>query len=80
MLASIRSAASVFLFLQAALGLQIDGVRSRISLVRPALPPFLNDIEIINLRVGASIVTFILLGMAIMLAQKYFGVKETWKS
>ena len=50
------SAASVFLFLQAALGLQIDGVRGRISLVRPALPPFLNDIEITNLRVGASIV------------------------
>jgi glycogen debranching enzyme len=50
------SAASVFLFLQAALGLKIDGVRRRVSLVRPALPPFLNDIEITNLRVGASIV------------------------
>src|SRR6202008_2329815 len=52
------SAASVFLFLQAALGLQIDGVRSRVSLVRPALPSFLNDIEITNLRVGASTVDF----------------------
>jgi glycogen debranching enzyme len=52
------SAASVFLFLQAALGLQIDGVRGRVSLVRPALPPFLNDIEITNLRVGASILDF----------------------
>jgi ActR/RegA family two-component response regulator len=50
------SAASVFLFLQAALGLQIDGVTGRVSLVRPALPPFLNDIEITNLRIGASIV------------------------
>jgi glycogen debranching enzyme len=52
------SAASVFLLLQAALGLQIDGVRSRVSLVRPALPPFLNDIEITNLRVGASVLDF----------------------
>jgi glycogen debranching enzyme len=50
------SAASVFLFLQAALGLEIDGVMSRVSLVRPALPPFLNDIEITNLRVGAATV------------------------
>ena len=50
------SAASVFLFLQSALGLQIDGVRGQVSLVRPALPSFLNDIEITNLRVGASTV------------------------
>jgi glycogen debranching enzyme len=48
------SAASVFLLVQAALGIEIDGVRNRISLVRPALPPFLNDIEIANLRVGAA--------------------------
>jgi glycogen debranching enzyme len=50
------AAASVFLLLQAALGLEIDGVRGRISLIRPALPPFLNDIEITDLRVGASVV------------------------
>ena len=50
------SAASVFLFLQAALGLHVDGVRGRVSLVRPALPPFLNEIEITNLRVGACVV------------------------
>jgi hypothetical protein len=48
----------VFLFLQAALGLQIDGVRGRVSLVRPALPPFLNDIEVTNLRVGAAVLDF----------------------
>jgi glycogen debranching enzyme len=48
------SAASVFLFLQAALGLQINGVKGQVSFLRPALPPFLNDIEISNLRVGAS--------------------------
>lgn len=48
------SAASVFLLLQAALGLQVDGVSRRVSLVRPALPHFLNDIEITGLRVGTS--------------------------
>jgi glycogen debranching enzyme len=52
------SAASVFLFLQASLGLRIDGVRRRVSLGRPALPPFLNDIEITNLKVGASSLDF----------------------
>jgi glycogen debranching enzyme len=50
------SAASVFFLLQAALGLQIDGVRGRVSLVRPALPSFLNDLELANLRLGASTV------------------------
>jgi glycogen debranching enzyme len=50
------SAASLFLFLQAALGIQIDGVNSRVSLLRPALPVFLNDIEITNLRVGSATV------------------------
>jgi glycogen debranching enzyme len=50
------SAASVFLCLQAALGLHIDGVRGLVSFVRPALPSFLNDLEISNLRVGAATV------------------------
>ena len=48
------SAASVFLFLQAALGIEIDGVHGRVALARPALPAFLTDLEIQNLRVGAS--------------------------
>jgi glycogen debranching enzyme len=48
------AAGSVFLFVQAALGLRIDGVRNRISFARPALPPFLNDVEIANLRVGGA--------------------------
>jgi hypothetical protein len=47
------AAASAFLLLQSSLGLRIDGVAGRISL-RPALPPFLNDLEIRNLRVGAA--------------------------
>jgi glycogen debranching enzyme len=48
------AAGSVFLLVQAALGIRIDGVRNRISLVRPALPSFLNDVRIANLRVGAA--------------------------
>jgi glycogen debranching enzyme len=52
------SAASVFLLLQAALGLQIDGVKRRLSLIRPSLPSFLNDLEITNLRIGASTLDF----------------------
>jgi glycogen debranching enzyme len=46
------SAASVFLLFQASLGLTIDGIGSKISFVRPWLPPFLNEATILNLRVG----------------------------
>lgn len=48
------SAASVFLMFQACLGLQISAVESRISFVRPLLPPFLNEARIYNLQVGAA--------------------------
>jgi glycogen debranching enzyme len=48
------SAASVFLLIQSALGLHVDGLCGRVSLVRPALPAFLNDLEIRNLGVGAA--------------------------
>ena len=44
----------MFLLVQAALGIRIDGIRNRISLVRPALPAFLNDVGIANLRIGAA--------------------------
>ena len=50
------AAASVFLLLQSSLGLKIDGIGGRISFVRPVLPPFLNDLKISNLRVGAATV------------------------
>ena len=46
------SAAAVFLMFQACLGLRVDAVESRISLVRPTLPPFLSRAKIMNLRVG----------------------------
>jgi len=46
------SAAWVFLLFQAGLGLTIDGIASKISLVRPWLPPFLNEARILNLQVA----------------------------
>jgi glycogen debranching enzyme len=45
------AAASVFLLVQAMLGLNVDGVAKRISFVRPALPSFLTYLEITNLRI-----------------------------
>ena len=46
------SAASVFLLFQASLGLTIDGIASKISFVRPWLPPFLHEARILNLQVA----------------------------
>jgi glycogen debranching enzyme len=54
------SAASVFLMLQACLGLKVDALESRISLVRPFLPPFLNRAQIMNLSVGGASVDLLL--------------------
>ncbi|MBC7928518.1 MAG: amylo-alpha-1,6-glucosidase [Bryobacteraceae bacterium] len=54
------SAASVFLLFQATLGLTIDGVRGRVSFVRPALPDFLDKVEITNLRVAGSTLDLLL--------------------
>ncbi|WP_213807573.1 glycogen debranching N-terminal domain-containing protein [Granulicella sp. dw_53] len=48
------AAASMFLLFQASLGLRVDGIRKRVTLVRPALPGFLNEIHIANLQVGDS--------------------------
>jgi glycogen debranching enzyme len=46
------SAASVFLLLQAMLGMKIQAAASRLSFVRPVLPDFLDTVEVKNLRVG----------------------------
>jgi glycogen debranching enzyme len=54
------SAASVFLMLQACLGLKVDALESRISLVRPFLPLFLNRAQIMNLSVGGASVDLLL--------------------
>jgi hypothetical protein len=44
----------MFLLFQAILGLRVDGVMKQVILKSPALPGFLNDIRITNLRVGDS--------------------------
>jgi glycogen debranching enzyme len=48
------SAAAVFLMFQACLGLRINALESRVSLVRPSLPPFLSRARIMNLSVGGA--------------------------
>jgi glycogen debranching enzyme len=54
------AAASVFLLLQACLGLSVRGDPPQISFSYPILPPFLQEVSIKNLRVGeASVDLFI---------------------
>ena len=48
------AAASVFLFLQACLGLSIHGASGRIVLTNPILPEFLEEVRIRNLKVGTA--------------------------
>lgn len=52
----VWSSAAVFLLLQSCLGLRIDAPRARLSFIRPALPHFLDSVEINNLRVGEAII------------------------
>ncbi len=54
------AAASVFLLLQAVLGMTIDGAASRVSFVRPILPEWLDEIQLKNLRVGHGSVDFLI--------------------
>ena len=58
------SAASVFLLLQAILGMNIDAARSRLSFVQPVLPSFLDEVRINNLRVGPASVDVLITGGA----------------
>jgi glycogen debranching enzyme len=46
------AAGSVFLLLQACLGLSIDATRQEILFSQPILPDFLQNVRILNLRVG----------------------------
>jgi glycogen debranching enzyme len=48
------AAASVFLLVQACLGLSIDASRSTVTFASPLLPPFLEEIHIKQLKVGQA--------------------------
>jgi glycogen debranching enzyme len=50
------AAGSVFLLLQACLGLTVDAVGSRLLFDAPVLPRFLRQVQIKNLRVGQAVV------------------------
>jgi hypothetical protein len=54
------AAGSLFMLLQAALGLRIEGSSSRISFSYPLLPDFLKEIRLLNLRVGTGSVDLLL--------------------
>ena len=47
---------ALFMLLQSCLGLRIDAPLARLSFVQPVLPPFLEHIEIKNLRIENSVV------------------------
>ncbi|HSB44273.1 MAG TPA: amylo-alpha-1,6-glucosidase [Nitrospira sp.] len=50
------SSAAVFLLLQSCLGLRIEAPRARLSFSQPVLPPYLECVEIKNLRIGNAVV------------------------
>lgn len=50
------ASASVFLLLQACLGLEIDGLQQRVRLTNPMLPPWLPQVTLRNIQVGAGTV------------------------
>ncbi len=54
------SAASVFLLLQACLGLEVSGVEKQVYFTRPHLPSFVGEVRIHNLEVGDGHVDLLL--------------------
>jgi glycogen debranching enzyme len=50
------SSVALFLLLQSCLGLRIEAPQARLSFSQPVLPPFLEHIEIKNLRIGDAAV------------------------
>ncbi len=48
------SSVALFLLLQSCLGLSIEAPRARLSFSQPVLPPFLEHIQIRNLRIGEA--------------------------
>jgi len=58
------AAASVFMLLQAILGMKIDADTSRLFFIRPVLPDFLDEIRIENLKIGSGSVDVLIHGRA----------------
>ena len=58
------SSVAVFLLLQSCLGLRIDAPHACLTFSQPVLPPFLEHIEIKNLRIGDATVDLSLEGHA----------------
>jgi glycogen debranching enzyme len=54
------AAGAGFQALQACLGLQIDGTRGLVQFVHPVLPPFLERVELRNLRIGTASLDLVL--------------------
>ena len=54
------SAASVFMLLESVLGLQVDAIQNQIGFSQPVLPPWLEWVEIRNLRVGGNAIDLLL--------------------
>ena len=54
------AAATVFLLLQACLGLRIDAAANRVYFDYPLLPPFLREVRVTDLRVGSGSVDLLL--------------------
>jgi glycogen debranching enzyme len=55
------AAASIYLLLQGCIGLSIDARKKQLRLANPALPPFLDQVNINNLRIGSDCAIDILL-------------------
>jgi glycogen debranching enzyme len=51
---------ALFLCLQACLGLEIDARQSRLRFNQPVLPPFLRELKLCNLNVGAGLLDLVL--------------------
>ena len=54
------ASAAVFMLLEACLGLQIDGIRGRVTLAHARLPGFVDDLQLHGLRVGEGSVDLLL--------------------
>ena len=54
------AAAAVFMLLEAVLGLNVDAIGNQISFAQPILPPWLEWVEVRNLRVGQNAIDLLL--------------------